>query len=263
MKDDTPAGLRAVAHAVRTLRTVHGLTQDQLGKKIGYSRSQVNDVEHARVWPHVDFVSGCDRAFGTGALLVGLHGQGRDQGLPSWAAALVEAERNAVAIRSYQPSVIPGLLQTPDYARAVFMSGLIGGDELDRQVQRRMDRQRILDGLRSYHLVLDEAVLHRIIGSREITRAQGVHLHEAVLRLAVTVQVMPFAMAYPTNGPVTIIDCADGSTVVHMETPVGSTTTTHPDTVEKCRNLFDMLRTQAAPLAVSAQMIEARLEDLR
>lgn len=267
MKDDTPAGLRAVAHAVRTLRTVHGLTQDQLGKKIGYSRSQVNDVEHARVWPHADFVSGCDRAFGTGTLLAGLHGQGRDQGLPSWAAALVEAERDAVAIRSFQPGVVPGLLQTPDYARAMFTAGMVGvGDEeaLERSVNQRLARQQILSAgtLRNYHLILDEAALRRIVGSLEVMRAQFVQLYDAIQRQVVTVQVLPFdAGPYRAPSPITVLDLVDGGSVAHLE-GVESRTTTNPRTIQDCINRFDMLRSQAASLAASARMIGVRIKEL-
>lgn len=266
MNEDTPAGMRTLAHAVRTLRGVAGLTQEQLGRQIGYSRSQVNDVEHGRVWPHSTFATGCDAAFKTGTLFAGLHEQGREQKLPSWAVAL--PERQAVRIRSFQPSVVPGLLQTQDYARAMFNAGLFGdGDdaELQRRVDRRLARQEILGGqrLKQYHLILDESVLSRIIGTHEVMVEQMRHLLDAMHRRLVAVQLLPFASgAYPTIGPMTIFDLEDGSQAVHLEAAAESQTTSKPRTIHDCTNQFDMLRSQAASLPDSAQIIKARIEEL-
>ncbi|HEY9408756.1 MAG TPA: helix-turn-helix transcriptional regulator [Jiangellaceae bacterium] len=269
MKDDTPAGLRAVAHAVRTLRTVHGLTQDQLGKKIGYSRSQVNDVEHARVWPHADFVTGCDRAFGTGTLLVGLHGQGRDQGLPSWAAALVEAEEQAVTIRSWQPVTISGLVQTRDYASVILDAGQFGesaGDELERMIARRLDRQKIFGAgrLRSYHLIMGEAALHQIVGTIDVMTEQLTHLFGLMRTRVITVQILNYdASAYGPPGPMTIFDLEDKNRVVHLTGPLNGETTSDPSMISEAVKRFDLMRSEAASLRESARMIESRIEELK
>lgn len=107
MRGDAPVGMANLAHAVRQLRLANGLTQDQLGKRIGYSRSQVNNVEHAIDLARPEFLTACDALFGTGELLAGMRKQAQRAGLPSWAVALFEAEANAAAIRAFIPESSP------------------------------------------------------------------------------------------------------------------------------------------------------------
>lgn len=146
-------------------------------------------------------------------------------------------------------------------------AGMVGvGDDgaLQGRVEERLERQRILGGEKppTYHLVLDEAALHRVVGSAEILRAQLEYLAEAIQRQIVTVQVLPFAVGpYRAPSPMIILDLADGSQVVHLE-GVESQTTSNPRTIRDCTNRFDMLRTLAASLAESAQMIDARIKEL-
>ena len=131
-------------------------------------------------------------------------------------------------------------------------------------MEERLERQRILDGEKppTYHLVLDEAALHRAVGSAEILRAQLENLAEAIQRQIVTVQVLPFAVGpYRAPSPMTILDLANGGQVVHLES-VESQTTSNPRTIRECTNRFDMLRSQAASLAESARLIDARIKEL-
>ncbi|MEV4381153.1 helix-turn-helix transcriptional regulator [Streptosporangium sp. NPDC049644] len=106
-------------------------------------------------------------------------------------------ETRATGIRSYEAMVIPGLLQTRDYALAVIAAGDANapGEQIERWVDFRMDRQRVLDAesAPSTEIVLDEAVLHRMIGGPKVMRAQLEHLAKSMSRPNVTVRVLPFA----------------------------------------------------------------------
>lgn len=123
--------------------------------------------------------------------------------LPGWFSLFVGLEQGASAIRVYEAQLVPGLLQTREYAEAVTRSGTAErtDEEIERHVELRMARQAVLDRepepLRLW-VTLDEAVLHRVVGSRQLMAQQLRHLADMATRPKVTVQVMPYSGgAYP------------------------------------------------------------------
>ncbi|MCM6772109.1 helix-turn-helix domain-containing protein [Nocardia sp. CDC159] len=114
--------------------------------------------------------------------------------LPPWFETYLGLEHAAKAIRSFEGQLVPGLLQTDDYARAVVALGH-ENSETARRVELRRKRQEILDrrGGPTLWAVIDEAVLHRPIGGREVLRAQIRHLLDMASRPNVTIQVLPYA----------------------------------------------------------------------
>ncbi|HEY2551748.1 MAG TPA: helix-turn-helix transcriptional regulator [Streptosporangiaceae bacterium] len=145
--------------------------------------------------------------------------------LPSWFEAYVGLEEAATQIRSYDDQLVPSLLQTQDYARAVI--GLrhpdASAEEVERRVSLRLARQHLLDGPGSPHIwaVLDEAVLRRAPGSADIMRAQLRHLLELAGRPGVTLQLLPFQAGghAATSGSFSILRFADPDLpdVVYLE----------------------------------------------
>ncbi|WP_353890619.1 DUF5753 domain-containing protein [Micromonospora sp. WMMA1363] len=117
--------------------------------------------------------------------------------LPSWFGLFVRLEASAERIRQYEPESIPGLLQTHEYAREVTRvpQGLIDEQEVDRQVDFRIERQRLLTDPRPPHLsvVLSEAVLRRTVGGPAVMAAQLQRLLDATRSPSVTLRILPFA----------------------------------------------------------------------
>src|ERR1700733_1956105 len=104
-------------------RAAAGLSQEQLGQRVGYSGAQVGKGETGERAPSQDFARHCDQALlDAGGLFTRLHAliQRWDGGYPSWFAEWIEAERRAAALCWWEPLLIPGLVQTEDYARALF-----------------------------------------------------------------------------------------------------------------------------------------------
>jgi transcriptional regulator with XRE-family HTH domain len=104
---------------LRRARTAAGLSQDQLGQRLGYSGAQVGKVETGERAPAQDFAEACDRAFpDAGGLFGRIYQLARrwDGGYPSWFAEWIDSERRATSICWWEPLLIPGLLQTADYA---------------------------------------------------------------------------------------------------------------------------------------------------
>jgi transcriptional regulator with XRE-family HTH domain len=123
-----------------------------------------------------------------------------DDVLPSWFRVAVGLEESASLIRAYEPQVVPGLLQTADYARAISAASFPGAtaEETDRRVTLRLARQELFrrPAPPEYWVVLDETVLRRPIGGPDVMRGQIAHLIEAAESPAITIQVIPFAAGW-------------------------------------------------------------------
>ena len=138
------------AAELRRIRNIAGLSQDALGTRIGFSGEMVSKVENGERRPSAKFAEGCDAAFPDAAGLFSrlVDKAEKSHGVyPAWFASWVDAEQRAAVIRWWEPLLIPGLLQTADYARAVFEAwrAIDGGADTDEQVAARLARQVIFD----------------------------------------------------------------------------------------------------------------------
>ncbi|MGW7066800.1 helix-turn-helix domain-containing protein [Streptomyces sp. NPDC054855] len=117
--------------------------------------------------------------------------------VPSWFTAYVSLETGAKTLRTYEPQYVSGLLQTPDYARAVLRGGLPNGseEELTRRVELRLRRQSLLEGddAPTLWVVMEEAVLHRQVGSPDVMREQIERLLEVSELAHISLDIVPFA----------------------------------------------------------------------
>jgi transcriptional regulator with XRE-family HTH domain len=107
---------------LRRARTSARLSQEQLGQRLGYSGAQVGKVETGERSPSQDFAEGCDRALDTGGLFLRIYQLARRWGgpHPQWFRDWLRIEQEATALHWWEPILVPGLLQTADYARALF-----------------------------------------------------------------------------------------------------------------------------------------------
>ena len=123
-----------------------------------------------------------------------------DDVLPSWFRTALGLEESASLIRAYEPQVVPGLLQTEGYIRAITVASFPAATEefTERAVALRLARQRLLSRPEppGYWVVLDETVLRRPVGGHKVMREQIEHLIEAAQQPKVTVQVIPFAAGW-------------------------------------------------------------------
>jgi len=149
--------------------------------------------------------------------------------LPNPYEVYIGLEADAASIRNFEPVVVPGLLQTADYAREVFRNGPIGldPDEVERLLEVRLARQEILacDERPRLRAVIDEAVIHRVVGIVGVMRGQLRRLAESAQQGRSTVQVVPYrAGAYAgTTGPFVILDFSEpiDPALVYVETVAG------------------------------------------
>jgi hypothetical protein len=180
-------------------------------------------------------------------------------------APVIDFELQAVRIHEWELRVIPGLLQTEDYARSVISAGnpRIAQVELDRKVNGRLDRQCILerDKPPMYWTVLHEGALKHLIGSPAIMEAQMDRLIEAGRSPDIVIQILPFdAYDHPgTDGPMQIFDLPDATSVAYMECNGGGMITETPEAVADQMTRLNMIRAAALPPRESM----ARLQQIR
>lgn len=268
--DPTAGPLDFFGAEVRRWRTATGLSQEQLGQKVGYSGAQVGKVETSERAPSQDFAEGCDRALPEArGLFVRLYQLARrwDGGYPSWFTEWVEAERRAISLRTWQPLLVPGLLQTPEYARALFLAwqGADSDDHLDQLVSARIQRQSIFahPDPPSLWAVLDEGVLHRCIGSPKVMHDQLTHLLTVSDRSKIRVQVVPADVGAHVGllGAFFIASFENAPGIVYLESPDQGQTTERPSVVGKISEIFDMVRAEALPRAASRDLIRKVAEE--
>ncbi|MEU7747380.1 helix-turn-helix transcriptional regulator [Nonomuraea sp. NPDC049158] len=173
--------------------------------------------------------------------------------LPGWFEVYIGLEGAASVIRTYENQFIPGLLQTPEYARAVIKLAheTTPEAELDRRVALRTRRQERLAGSRALKLwaVIDEAVVRRALGGREVMRRQVEHLLEMMKRSNVTVQVIPFERGghAAAGGPFSILRFPerDLPDVVYLEQLTSALYLDKPAESEHYMQVMDRLSVQA------------------
>ncbi len=183
--------------------------------------------------------------------------------LPTEYATYIGLEAEATSIRSFAPEIIPGLLQTEDYARAVIRAALIISPqrEVERRVEVRMARQKLLSQDRPLRLwaIIDEAALCRVVGGSEVMRSQLERLLEAAELPHVTLQVLPFSVGAhaATSGGFEVLEFpvpADPD-VAFLENLTGSLYVEHEMDVYRYTLAFDHLRAKALDPDESCRLI--------
>ncbi|OKI61233.1 helix-turn-helix domain-containing protein [Micromonospora sp. CB01531] len=206
-----PTVLRMLLGAqLRRLREGAGVSRESAGWEIRSSESKISRMELGRVGFKERDVADLLTLYGVTAAeereaLLRLARDANSPGwwhrygdvLPSWFQSYLGLEAAAALIRTYEVQFVPGLLQTPEYARAVILLGHRGApdEEIDRRVSLRTERQEVLrrDKPPQLWAVLDEAALRRPIGGPEVMRAQLDALIAATAQPHVQLQIVPFA----------------------------------------------------------------------
>ncbi|MEU5087927.1 helix-turn-helix transcriptional regulator [Streptomyces sp. NPDC021356] len=250
-------------YELRRLREAAGLTQRQLGEIVNYTASLVGQVETARKLPTQEFSERVDAALGTGGTLSRLVILVMRSQLPAWFQQVAELQGRATEIYSFEPYMVPGLLQTRTYARTVL--GALDQTDLDDRTAVRLARQRIFERERPpvFWVVLGEAALCQRIGGREVMREQLAHLLAFEGNPRINVQILPFSSGAHAGlqGSFDVYRFASDPTIVYTESYGSGHPTANPDTVNDCSLRYDHLQAAALSLGDSAALIRSVMED--
>jgi len=248
---------------LRRARAAAGLSQEQLGQRMGYSGALVGKVETGDRAPSRDFAKRCDQALpAADGLFLRIYTliQRWNGGYPSWFGDWVEAERRATSLCNWEPLLVPGLVQTADYARVLFGAWRTADspDELEQLVSVRLERQSIFErpDPPSFWVIVDEGVLRRRIGNEKIMHDQLMLLADVADRPRVTFQVVPAEVgAHVGLSGAFAIASADGTSTVYVEGPNQGQVTDAPSMVATVSATFDILRAEALPRGPSRDLI--------
>jgi len=260
---------------LRRLREQASLTCEEVGQRLDCSGTRISRMETGRISVRPGDVRELLEIYGvTGSeadALVQLAREARQKGwwhtygrvLPPWFEAYVGLEAAAVRFRDFQSMVVPGLLQTEDYARAVLRAAPNPGspEDMDRQVALRMQRQAILGQANPPDLwvVLAENIIRVQVGGPAVMRTQLRRLIDVAERSHVTLQVLPFTTAAYVDpiSPFTILEFPDAAdpTVVYLEHLTGSLFLEAAEEIMRYTVVFDHLRAEALGTAPSIDLI--------
>jgi transcriptional regulator with XRE-family HTH domain len=270
---------RRLASELRRLREAANLTIDDVAAKLECSASKVSRIEtgHTGVTPRDarDMLQLYDVPPDQVEALVQLSREARKKG---WWQAYQEVfsgafpglESDASSLRAFQALLVPGLLQTEDYVRAVIRSIRPGWTDADveRRVAARTERQRILTepDPPNYWAVIDEAVLSRTIGGVDVMHGQMLRLCERAALPNVTIQVVPFEAGAHSSmeGPYLILGFPEQSDpdVVYVDTTTGGVYLEEQADVQRYTLMFDHLRASALSPEDSLRRVEGTTERL-
>ena len=249
---------------LRRVRVAAGFrSQDQLARKLGFERTVITKIETGDRPPSADVASALLTMFpdlGGGRFAELAEVARRANGkFPGWFERdWLPVEREATSLRWWEPILVPGLLQTGDYARALFQAWQPASseDDLDALVTGRLERQGVLDrdDPPDLRVVLDESVLHRLIGSAKIMHDQLEHLADMSCRPMVTVQVIPAELG-AHGGLLGAFILAGPSGTVYLETAVEAQITGDDPVRERAALTFDRLTRDALPRGASRDLI--------
>ncbi|MFB8243651.1 helix-turn-helix domain-containing protein [Streptomyces sp. NPDC055952] len=250
-------------YELRRHREAAGLTQRQLGDIVNYTGSLVGQIETARKLPTPEFSERADAALGTDGLFSRLVELVMRSQLPAWFQQVAELEGRATQINTFQTHAVHGLLQTPDYARAVL--GVLDDAGLEDRTAVRLARQRILEKGEPAVLwmVISESVLYQEVGGREAMQGQLAHLLAFEHVPMVNVQILPFLAGAHAGmqGSFTLFRFASSPAIVYTEGYGSGHPTANPDTVKDCSLRYDHLQAAALSLRDSAELIRRVMEE--
>jgi transcriptional regulator with XRE-family HTH domain len=262
--DDGPiTGVQAFAAELRAQREAAGLTQAQLAKLMGYSESVIAKLETCRTIPSPQHAAQADEALRTPGTFRRLRQAMLNRSYESWVRALLEMEERATVLRWWEPLVVPGLLQTESYARAMIRAGRPGDSdaEVEQMVIARISRQAIWDRKDPpppmLFAVLGEAILRQRVGDGQIMRDQLGHLAELAGNPRITVQVLPFgAAAHPGMlGPFLVASFDSDRDSAYLDNALDGQVTERRNQVARITLLYDSLRSVALSPGESVELI--------
>ncbi|AKG46011.1 DNA-binding protein [Streptomyces xiamenensis] len=256
--------LRTFGAVVQALREHAGLSRVELGERVRYSRHTVESVELGRRMPDEAFVERAEEALGnTGALRrAARHLTRGEAGLAAWFRRWARLEREAVSLCTYECRLVPGLLQSETYARAVFEGTipLRTDEELEAQLAARMHRQETMRERPTvpFSFIVEEHVFRRRFGDAQAMRELIDHVLERSAPRNVSLQVVPLegGLHACLDGPVQVLETPEGRRLGYSEGQKNGRLISDAKEVSALCQRYDTLRSQALSPGASRDLLE-------
>ncbi|MGH3117552.1 MAG: helix-turn-helix domain-containing protein [Streptomyces sp.] len=260
--------LHVFGRQLKRFRVRAGLERPDLGAATGYSPSTIASYEQGRRVPPPTFIDKADEVLDAGGVLQEMKDEVQRAQYPAFFRDAARLEAEAVELHVYANQAVPGLLQTEEYARAVFamMRPPLDDEVVEERAAARLARQTIFERppMPLMSFVIDESVLRRPIGGRDVLRGQ---LEQVLLigqRRTVEVQIMPLDRDENAGlaGPFTLIEIKNGRRIAYVEVQNVSHVHTERQSVRGLEAKYGILRAQALTPRESMAYVEKLLGEL-
>ncbi|MCW2901020.1 MAG: transcriptional regulator, family [Streptosporangiaceae bacterium] len=249
-----------LAKEIRHARATKGMKLEELGKAVYVSESLIRAWEKGRRMPQPDHLVRLEEVLGTNGYLSRVVNDLVSGTVPfEWMGKWLEIERQATSLLTYEPLVIPGLLQAEPYARALLRFSKQTPVDMEEQVSARLARQSILSGEDppAFVAVIDEAVLHRPIGGPDVMQEQLLHVIDLAERTDIVIQVIPFDVGeYAGLAGAFVIASMDGREFTYLDNAMSGEVIESADGVAAVKRTWEALRGDALPKRASIDLIQ-------
>ncbi|MEU3752181.1 helix-turn-helix transcriptional regulator [Streptomyces olivoreticuli] len=256
--------VRAFGTEIKCAREARGWSQAALAEKLCCQQPYVSKVETGQQLASPQFAEQCDKVFGTPGVYARMRQRAADAGNPAWMIPYLQLEREAADVCDYSPVLVAGILQTPEYAEALYRAARPGDatSQIKQRVEDRMRRREVFDGLKppSFWVILHEAVLWSGLGGADVMRRQLRHLVAVSEHPRIMVQVLPFGGAPPRGTPFILLRQQDGTEVLYAESFVQGQVHDQSEAVAEARATYERMRANALSLDDSLSLIRHVME---
>ncbi|MEV4923615.1 helix-turn-helix domain-containing protein [Streptomyces roseoverticillatus] len=261
-----PMSWRLCGNQVKLWRTDAGVTREELGREAGYGEEAIKSMEQGRRRPTPRFLEVADQMCGARGKLIATQEYLQPDPFVPYAKDFMRYEAEAVALTSYQPLVIPGLLQTEETIRRLFEVNWPPVDDqtIEEQVKARLARQAILaTKTKAFSFAIGEAALCNTLGRRDAHKRQLLHLLEVGRQRNIVIQVLPSEGANPgLNGPFVLLESPNHERYAYEEGQTSSTLHSNPEMVNSLVHRHAMIAQCALNPDESARFIRELAEEL-
>ncbi|MFD4998956.1 helix-turn-helix domain-containing protein [Streptomyces buecherae] len=265
-------GARATARTLpgrhlKRLREQSGLSLRALAEKLHYPHSYISRVEHHEQLPSEALANALDESFSTGGLFVDLLTIAQDSMVTRQSRDCFPLEARSIRIQVISSNLVPGLLQTEEYARGAFSLGLARADlpALEEIVAFRLRRQELFtrEDPPQYWAIVDEAALLRLTANPRLMVIQLEHLLRVAAEPHINIQVMPFSEPFHPvmGGSLTLLTLENGTTTALLESFASGEVISAPRQVVDHMHRFNVACAQALTPADSLDLIRRYLRE--
>ncbi|MFE0192202.1 helix-turn-helix domain-containing protein [Streptomyces sp. NPDC058989] len=261
-QDESEAVVETIGHQLRVWREDAGLRPAEFAKAMGYTGDLIYKIERGARIPRPEYLDKADEVLGADGKIAAMKLDVARARYPKKVRDLTRWEAEAVEVGAYGSHNLHGLLQTEEYARALFemRRPAYSQDEVERLVAARMDRRSIFDRTPAPALmfVQEEVTLRRPIGGTMVLRRQLEHLLAMGQMRNVEIQVMPTDREDHAGmgGRIQLLKFGDGSVVGHSQGQFGSRAISHPKEIRILELRYGIIRAQALTPRESLAFIE-------
>ena len=254
--------LHVFGRQLKRFRVRAGMERAQLGARTGYSASSIASFEQGRRIPPARFILKADEVLGADGVLAEFVEEVERAQYPAFFQDAAELEKKAVALHFFAVQGVPGLLQTEEYARAVFTMRrpLLDEATIEQRVEARLARQKVFAQKRepTVSFVMEEAVVRKRLGGSAVWRGQLEQILLIGERRHVQIQIMPDVREEHAAlaGPFSLIETEKGRRIAYVEAHQHSRLFTDRTTVRELEEQYSLLRAQALTPRESLALVE-------